>query len=306
MVRTGDETMKRLLLISILIILPLLGCADPEREAADRLEEAKACHKKALNTAGKQREALLQDVANLLQEAVKSAPDFLEAREALVRFTWDSGQQVQAVRSAETLVRDFPSRPEAWSLKGDLLYHLAQWALARDAYQQALERGGDARELWLKLGSVSGKMEDYEAAFDAFDRASEAGADRIRVLYNLGLCYEGTGCGELALEHYLKVLEKEPAYQPVLSRLAAFYQREAMEGTPDMDKALAYAEKAYAAAPENIQVLADLADLLLARKEYDSILPLLRKALANDPEHPQLLKYKTYVERLIRDREGKG
>lgn len=298
--------MKRLLLISIFAFLPLFGCADPKQKAADRLEEAKAQHEKAMNTEGDQRKALLQEVGNLLQEAARIAPDYLEAREALVRFTWDSGEQVKAVRSAEILVQDFPSRPEAWSLKGDLLYRLAQWPPCRDAYQRALERGGDARELWLKLGSVCGKMEDFESAFDAFDRASDAGADEIRVLYNLGLCYEATGCDELALEHYLKVLDMEPAYQPALSRLAALYQKEAVEGAPDMDKALAFAEKAHAAAPENVQVLADLADLLLARKEYDSILPLLRKALAKDPEHPQLLKYKTYVERLIRDREGKG
>ena len=306
-------------LLAVLLVFSLLAaCGGNKKEKVETLiREAGQAHDRAvLEKDPKKKEALFTRAEELLRQAGELLPEDAHVEELQVRLLWDEGKQLDAVRLSEALERSHPQNPHVWKLRAEIHTRLKQWDKALDAYRRAVKAGADEKELIISIGACLGRLHRYEDAFDAFNRAEELGVHRGVVAYNMGLCYEGSGNPDLALDSYLEAYEqlaplaKEQRYTPVLVNVLLRLSTLSRTGTPntppDRAKALSWVEKAYTMAPNDLKVLAELADLLLDRKEYDRVYEIVLNALKVHPGESKLLQYKRYVERLMEEKNKRG
>jgi tetratricopeptide (TPR) repeat protein len=289
-------------ILGVLILgssLLVSGCADPHQKAKDLLAEAQQLRDDEIADGPEAKKARLDEMLKLLEQAVRLDPEFLEPRIAIALTRWEKGDQIEAVRMSEDLCERFPDRHKVWDLAGGFLTQIQKGQDAIDAYKKAIELGGDKKELLLKLGATAGKHGQFEEAFEAFEEALEHGASPFVVEFNFGLCYEGTKQYELALESYLKSLEENPSYVPALLKLTEFYLDFNVPGAPDLDIAEKYAKKAYESSPSDIKVLSNLVDIYINRKDFASAIRLVEETLKLHPDDPQLLKYKSGLEKVM-------
>jgi tetratricopeptide (TPR) repeat protein len=283
-----------------LLFMAAMPCPGDEKEKAARLyEEASGLHLKALATET-DRQAVLKKAEDLLREAVAMDPGHAPFHVALAKVIWDRGDQLAAFRLSQSLTSKFPKSPDVRILEGDLNWYCSQWKKALKAYEKAIELEADERALILRIGSAHGKLGDYEAAFQCYDRALELGLPKAECYFKLGLCYEATGRFDMALGYYLKSQEEDGRYLPVLKQLVVFHKKSAVTGTPDLEKALEYSLKAYELAPEDLDVIKELMDILNEMKRYEDALEILDKILEKYPDNPDLLKFKKVLERLVK------
>lgn len=279
------------------------ACSDPAGEAITLSREAEAVFMASQSLEGEERIAKLDEAIALFEKASTLDPALLEPKLALADLHWRKGDQLGAVRRAESLIADFPDDFRVWVFWGDMQYRIFKWKPAIEAFKKAIDLGCDESIVVLKLGGAYGKDGDFESAFEAYDRAAELGAPKATVLYNLGLCYEGTRNPEMALEHYLKALEADPTHLAVLKELTRFYMERATKDSPELMKAKGYAEKAYELDRSDIKVMSNLADIYNILEDHESALKIVDEALKANPEDPQLIKYRSGLEQLIESKK---
>ncbi|MBU0756030.1 MAG: tetratricopeptide repeat protein [Planctomycetes bacterium] len=295
----ANSFIKTMILGFVLVVFA--ACSDKPKKASDLLKEADLLHHQASISEKGMQPDQWQKVEILLREAVALEPDYLPAHCTLVRALWDQEKHLEAIHMIQDLNTRFPHDAECWELTGDLFFKINQWEKAVDAFQQAIDQGGDPKTILIKKGTAAGKSGNFELAFETFDEAIRVGGAADVIQYNLGLCYEGTKEYEMALHSFEQALTENPSYLPANIKLMEFHQNYIGPFKPDTDAALFYAKKAYELNPADIKVLSNLADIFMSKEDYDSAMELVEKALILHPKEPELEKYKIALEKLIQN-----
>jgi tetratricopeptide (TPR) repeat protein len=97
----------------------------------------------------------------------------------------------------------------------------AAWKAGRDdraieLYQQSLNQSQDLAFVWLNLGTLLMKKDNFLDAAEAFKSAADLSPTDARPFYNLGVVYQKTHWEPTALEYFIKALERQPNYLPAL------------------------------------------------------------------------------------------
>jgi tetratricopeptide (TPR) repeat protein len=87
---------------------------------------------------------------------------------------------------------------------------------AIELYQQSLAQSQDLAFVWLNLGTLLMKKDNFLDAAEAFKSAADLSPNDARPFYNLGVVYQKTHWEQTALEYYIKALERQQNYLPAL------------------------------------------------------------------------------------------
>lgn len=215
--------------------------------------------------------------ADALRAALVIKPDYLEVQLALATLELRKGNHEQALKIA----RQIQKRPEKISvgyvMEGDVLMAQKKPELALKAYEQAFAQNKQG-EILIKLYQAlarSGKEKEGLARLTQWIKEHpDDTPTRIYVATN----YLANEQFKAAVEQYQIALQAKPDNVVVLNNLAISYQ-----GDKD-PRALQFAEKAYALAPENAAVLDTLGWLLVEQGNFSRGLPLLQKAVTLAPD----------------------
>jgi len=113
----------------------------------------------------------------------------------------------------------------------------AHFKRAKDLMQQ--DRAAEAAELlreivaetpldhsaWFQLGAALVQLQRYAEALPALQRNLELRGSWRGVEVNLGFCYEALGHADLAIEHFARAVELEPAWVEITQRLIGLLER---------------------------------------------------------------------------------
>lgn len=141
----------------------------------------------------------------------------------------------------------------------------------------------DNVSLLLLKGSLSDKLQNYEAASVCYAQALKLAPNNPEVFYGTGLHLLLIGEIPPAIEMLRSALRLRPAHVENL-----YYLSQALHLNQQTSEALAVIEQAEKLAPGNAAVLQKRGELLAATKLYKQALPFLLKAERLDAELPDL------------------
>jgi putative PEP-CTERM system TPR-repeat lipoprotein len=222
---------------------------------------------------------------NAAGEALKAAlalkPDYLEAQLALANLEVRKGNHDQALKIAKQIQKQQQKGGTGYVLEGDVLLAQKKPELAFKAYEQAfaLNKSG---QMMIKLHEAlkqSGKEKEGQTRLAQW--LKEHPEDIATRLY-LATVHLGNQQNKEAIEQYQLVLQADPKNVVALNNLALAYQQSGDS------RALEFAEKAYAQAPESPAVLDTLGWILVEQGNISRGLPLLQKAATLVPAAPDI------------------
>lgn len=216
-----------------------------------------------------------------LSKALELKPGDLEVLAAMVSLEIATGRFGEAQKAVQVAQKNNPSSPVGYVLEGDVLAAQKQYAQAAKAYDKAFTIS--------KNGMLAIKV------FDALRRAGnnkEAEAKLLQWVKEhpddlgprnaLAEAYMGDGRYQVAAEHYLYALNKNPKNPMLLNNLAWLFNQ-----MKDV-RAIGYAEQANKLAPGNPNILDTLGWVLAEQGKATQGLEHLKVAIAKAPADPEI------------------
>lgn len=214
-----------------------------------------------------------------LGKALDVQGDFLPAQRALAELALQNRQPEQALAISKTVQKQRPDQAIGHALEGDIQAASKQWDAAAKAYRAGLKLA-PAPELAIKLHSVlvaSGKQAEADRWGAEWLQAHPK--DSAVPMY-LGDRAIAASQWTVATRLYEKVIAQQPNNALALNNLAW------LAGQQGRADAIALAEKANAAAPNQPAFMDTLAMLLSAKGEHAKALELQKKVVGLKPDAP--------------------
>lgn len=216
-----------------------------------------------------------------LNKALKVDPNFLPASVALADLELQDNHPKEALNIARQIQKQQDKSPAGYELEGNIHMRARAYADAAKAYAAAYQRsksGGMA----MKLSGARKQAGDNAGAYQALtqwlaEHPDDAGARTV-----LASTYQSDGKRKEAIEHYQKVLEKQPKNAAVLNNLGWVYYE---QGDP---RALEYAEKAYNLAKDQPAIMDTFGWVLVQQGQVKRGLDLLQSAVSKSPTSPDI------------------
>lgn len=226
-------------------------------------------------TADKDSKGAMQSLA----KALDARSDFLPAQQALAEMAVRDGQPDRALAISRTVQKQRPNQAVGYALEGDIHATQKNWDAAATAYRAGLKQAASS-ELAIKLHSVllaGGKSADAERWAGEWDKGHPR--DVAMAMY---LGDRAIAAAQLphATRYYERVIGLQPANALALNNLAW------LAGQQGRADAIALAERAVAAAPDQPAFMDTLAMLLSGKGEHAKALELQNKVVALQPATP--------------------
>jgi len=216
-----------------------------------------------------------------LRRALAIKPDLVDAQRTLIQLDVGAGRIKEAVATAREVQKQRPKESTGFTLEGEIHGSQKDWKPAVAAYRAGLKQVGTA-DLAVRLHAIHGAA-GQTAEADKFAAAwlKEHPKDMPFRLY-MAQSSIARRDNAAAIPHFRALLEMQPDNAAWLNNLAW------AAGQVKDPKALEYAEKANALAPNQAAIMDTLGALLVEQGDVDRGLTLLRKASTMAPQSPTI------------------
>lgn len=177
----------------------------------DSAERRERIHAGALEESGRARISFdPKEQERLLQESIRLAPDYLEARLALGRLLLEGGRAREAADVLASIRGEGRVYEQAYFDLGRAYLGAGEPRLALDAFRALAARPEAGAPSHNNLGVAVMRLGRYPEAIEAFESAVELGGERKSYLFNLGWSQWRAGKGARALALFEKLAEADP------------------------------------------------------------------------------------------------
>ena len=187
----------------------------------------------------------------------------------------------QAISMVEHELGKQPANQSYRSMLANLLLRVGRHDRAATEFQTLLNSNPNSEELYLGLGEAKAMLNDVAGASAAFQTARILAPSDARPDLDLGILFDHVQRAGEARLAYEAALQKQPDNPKALNNLAYL---EADQGV-DLDQALAYAQRARAALPGDVNVLDTLGLIYIKKNLIDDGLRMLRDAASRRPDN---------------------
>ena len=172
------------------------------------------------------------------QRSLGINPRSIVALMALSMMLAKEGEIEKAIQYVNQAVQFYPSDPEAWEIRGDVLAIAGQATESLDSWKQALLTGGANPRLFNKLSTSLGVGQPAQPAVENATLSADE-------MVNRGIRCKFEGKNEEALEHFNQAIQLDPINAKAFSNRASIYLAQAK-----LDMALADLRQAVAIDPD--------------------------------------------------------
>jgi len=164
---------------------------------------------------------------NLLETALRLAPNYLDARLELARALMQERQHPHAIAQLDTALNYKRDAAATWSLKGQAHFEMQDHQTALKCFERALKFGGESPEIYLEQGKAQHALQAWPPALSSFERAvALAGAKNQSRLEAEAWCWKGRvlqaqGENAGAAQAYRRALRLRPDLAEAAARLNA-------------------------------------------------------------------------------------
>ncbi len=216
-----------------------------------------------------------------LETTLDLSPDFLPARQAKIKLMAVEGKTGEIERELADLAAKYPDDIQILNLRAWWALHRRQPGQAIGLYEKVLQQhptSKAARNL-AKAVWQAGKRKEAIQRLEQWRLKHPRDTDS---LYLLSLMYQGTKQKDKARQILAEIVRVAPRHVLALNDLA-WLLRQSAPG-----RALEYAEKAYAAAPEAAWIIDTLGMALLENGQIERAARLLEEAARRAPNNPAI------------------
>ena len=176
-----------------------------------------------------------------------------------------------------------PDNYEILSSIASLREYLGMNREALDAYNELIEKGQDSYENLMSAGKLAFLLEDYECAINCAKlalkkRSGDLDALRLAAETNLAVKHD-----KIAVNYLRQIAEIDSSDISVLVRLGGLCRSHS-----DIDNLIWALEKHYKLAPDNIDIIGELAELLYNKGMIDRSIEYVREGLKISPSDGKL------------------
>jgi putative PEP-CTERM system TPR-repeat lipoprotein len=215
-----------------------------------------------------------------LDKALSDKPDFLPALALMAEVEIRQNELAKAEQRAQQIVRREPKLPVGYSLLGDLAMARKQTGVAIDSYRKAHQVQPSLDTLGRLAGAVA--LQDGKAAILLVEQWVKAKPDDAAAHNMLAEAYVRSGNLPAARQAYERLRTLRPKDASVMNNLANVLVR-----LKD-PQALAVAELALAADPNNVIMIDTAGWVALQSGKLERAVQLLRDARLRDPENAEI------------------
>ena len=221
------------------------------------------------------------DAKASFEKAYELIPGFLKNTVLLVRIELEDGNYERALLLAEQISNKAPDVPAGYVAKGDALMGLRKYRQALEAYDVAWNIK-QSRDIVIKRFNATRKQYSNERSYKLMLDWLQQHPDDSAVHFVIANTYQADKQNSKAIQHYKKILEKQPEHVAVLNNLAWVYSE---QGDP---RALNIAERAYKLNPASPAIMDTYGWLLLKQGKAEQSLRLLQEAARALPGEPEV------------------
>jgi putative PEP-CTERM system TPR-repeat lipoprotein len=217
-----------------------------------------------------------------VRKALSLEPESIEAQTMLIAIHVSRNALEDALKVAKDVQRQKPKLAVGYVMEGELLARAGKFDAAAKPYREALARernAGNVVRLHAVLSRASAGAGEAKALIDGW--LKEHPEDNVVPAHLAELAMAQNRYDE-ASQRYEALLKRLPKDPMVLNNLAW------LAGQRKDGKALEYAEKAYAAAPNSPAVLDTYGVILFDAGEVERGLTMMRQAVASAPNAHEL------------------
>lgn len=216
-----------------------------------------------------------------LEKALALRPDFPEALRAKALILADTGRALNALAMARDLQLKLPNSPLGHALEAEVLEHDKKPLDAARKYVKVAEMTGQSSMVSRAAQAFIAGGQPSQAEQLLNRRLASHPQDAV-IRRALGQLLIRAGRPKEAATHFETLVKAFPQDIPSLNNLAMIY------GEQKHPRAIAVAEQALAAAPQNPAVMDTAGWVLVNQGEVKRGLDLLRQAAAKLPDNPEL------------------
>lgn len=120
------------------------------------------------------------------------------------------GQEDQGIRRLDDFLKEHPHVWNAWFLLGWARRRMSQWKPALEAFQRALDEGGDQTDTYNEMAICAMELGDLTQARRLLEKALRRDSESTKIISNLGVVALRAGKPDEALGFFETVLEYDP------------------------------------------------------------------------------------------------
>jgi len=233
----------------------------------------------ALLARGKREEAREQ-----FERALALSPGFVEPLNQLVSLALAARQPEVALGRVTKQIAVVPDSAPHYVLLSQVHVARDDARAAETALLKAVELGPRLTGPYLGLGRLYTQTGRHDEALARLTEALKINPRDLGLVMATGVVHELTGDFVKAREAYEKALSINPRFAPAANNLAWLHS----EHGGERQKALALAQTAKGAAPDDARISDTLGWILYRGGDYQRALPLLQESAAKLPDNPQV------------------
>lgn len=120
------------------------------------------------------------------------------------------GQEEEGIKRLDEFLKEHPQIWNAWFLLGWARRRLGLWKPALEAFQTAVDKGGDQVDTYNEMAICSMELGDYHQARRHLERALRQDGENTKIISNLGVLALRQGRTDEAVGFFETVLEYDP------------------------------------------------------------------------------------------------
>ncbi len=215
------------------------------------------------------------------RRALELEPAHARALQSLAALELREGRQDEALALARRMQREDGIAAAGHAIEGRVHSGAGRHEDAAQAFEQAYALGPSAENA-VALALIQQQLGRAEEAAELLGARLAEYPDETAVRFHLAQALMASGDNAGAIREYEDLVRTLPENVVVLNNLAFLYQTEGDE------RALEYAERAHARAPDNPAIADTLGWVLVNRGEVERALPLLETARQALPDRPEV------------------
>jgi tetratricopeptide (TPR) repeat protein len=216
-----------------------------------------------------------------LQKAVRIAPDFAAAWNALFSACQHTDQLADMVKYCDIAINAYPGNTLAWSYQGYAYEQLHQYDRALAAYKRATDLTKERYDLWDRMGSINAKLDRQEETLACLQMALKYGSNNTHTHLNYAKIQRAMGGDTECEKHCRRALEISPDYPPALIELGMV-----LIDRGQYEAAINYFNQARNTDPGNTEIASGLAQAYDRMGKHDEAYEAIRPLLESGQKDP--------------------
>ncbi len=244
-----------------------------------------------------------------LQTALQLEPAYLAVYQDLASVSEAQGNVAGVIGWLESAIATVPAYKDTYNDLANIYLAQEQYHEAQALLEGAVARWPDATWAYFRLGSLYVHLKVPQQAIDAFRKvvAFEPANDIEYALFveahsALGNIYYDQENYDLAIEFFKKAIELNPADHSSMNNLAWVFATQGVH----LEEGIVLSRRSLRLNPNSPTYLDTLAELYFAQGDVERAIQIIRQAIAQDPDQPELRAHlRAQLARFLASGQGK-